>query len=160
MKGRRSRKPSAMMLPIFFVFLFALAISWHSADAQNQDCQPPDHAAVAKAWPQGTAVTVNINSNQGQFTEDEFNNCIKPAFDNWNNANGSNSSHVALNVTYSPTVVVTANSNGDVTSAASGHVYQVNRDSAGTAGGVSTTTGDTPSSGRTNALTNIHPNVT
>jgi len=157
---RRSRKPPGTMLPIFFLFVFALAISWRSAGAQNQDCQPPDHDGVAKAWPQGTTVTVNINSNQGQFTEDEFNNCIKPAFDNWNNANGTNSSHVTLDVHFSSTVLVTANNNGDVTNAASGHVYQVNRDSMGTAGGVSSTTGDTPSSGRTNAITNIHPNVT
>jgi hypothetical protein len=149
------------MLPIFSVFLFALVISWHSADAQNPDCRTPDQTALSTAWPQNASVTVNINSNQGQFTEDQFNNCIKPAFDNWNNAKGLNSSHVTLNVTYSPTVLVTANSNGVVTSAASGHVYQVNKDSTGTGSmGVGATTGDLASSSRTNALTNINPNVT
>ena len=78
----------------------------------------------------------------------------------WNNANGSNSSHVTLNVTFSSTVLVTANSSGQVTSAASGNVYQVNKDSTGTGAlGVGATTCQGTSS-RSNALSNIHPNVT
>ena len=158
MKGQRSHRP-AMILAVFFAFLLALAISWKPADAQG-DCRTPDHTGVPTAWSQNASVTVNINSNSGQFTQADF-NCLKTAFDNWNNANGSNSSHVTLNVTFSSTVLVTANSSGQVTSATSGTVYQVNRDSTGTGAiGVGATTGDTTASGRTNALTNIHPNVT
>jgi hypothetical protein len=160
MNGHRSRRPAAIILAVFFVFLLAFAISWKPVNAQG-DCRNPDQDNMTKAWPQNSIVTVNINSNTGQFTQDQFNNCIKPAFDNWNNSNGSNSSNVTLNVTFSSTVLVTADSAGNVTSAASGHVYQVNRDSTGTTAlGVGATTGDTTTSGRTNALTNIHPNVT
>src|SRR5256885_895827 len=108
MKGQRSRRRAAIILAGFFAFLFALAISWKPVNAEG-DCRTPDQDNVTKAWPQNANVTVNINSNTGQFTQDQFNNCIKPAFDNWNNAKSSNSTHVTLDVHFSSTVLVTAN---------------------------------------------------
>src|SRR5258708_7716192 len=160
MKPRYSRLLSTLVRLAYFSALLALAISMDPANAQNPDCRTPDHTALSTAFPQNAHVTVNINSNTGQFTQADF-DCMKAAFENWNTANNANSSHVTFTVNFSPTVLVTTDSTGHVTSASSSNVYQVNRDTTAINSiGVGVTGGQGTNSGRTNAFTNIHPNVT
>jgi len=147
----------------FFQVLVLIALCV-TTGAQDPDCRTPDGQALSTAWPQNTTVTVNINSNPGHFSQADF-DCLKDAFDNWNTANGANGANhsgVTFNVNFSSTVLVQTTSNGQqVTSAASGSVYQINRSTVGISGiGVGATGGQGTSSNRINAFTNIHPNVT
>lgn len=82
------------------------------------------------AWAQNALVSVNIDSNT--FTQTEFDNCIKPVFENFNLANGAaqgNSSGVRFSLTFSPNVVATVNSSNNTSSNASGisNGLQVNK---------------------------------
>lgn len=70
----------------------------------------PDPSGSLTRWAQNAPVQVHVNSNPGHFTQTEFDNCIKPAFDNFNTANlpatvGGNSSGVDFQVTFSPNIV-------------------------------------------------------
>jgi hypothetical protein len=38
-------------------------------------------------WVPNVSVQVHVNSGSGQFNQTEYNNCIKPVFDNFNAAN-------------------------------------------------------------------------
>ena len=79
------------------------------ANGQTINCVTPDVVGRSTAWPQNANVTVNINSSQ--FTLDEF-NCLKTAFDNWNNAKVANDSNVTFTANYSSTVLVTTDNTG------------------------------------------------
>jgi hypothetical protein len=41
------------------------------------------------AWPQNALVSVNVNAGPNQFTQAEYDNCIKPVFDAYNAQNGA-----------------------------------------------------------------------
>src|SRR5437870_12157779 len=73
----------------------------------------PSSAGQQSAWAQNTLVAVNIDSNT--ITQAQFDNCIKPVFDNFNLANGAtqgNASGVFFSVTFSPNSVASVNSSG------------------------------------------------
>ncbi|MGI9105772.1 MAG: hypothetical protein ACR2G4_05945 [Pyrinomonadaceae bacterium] len=156
-------------LPSFVVAVTLLAcglsmlpMSLLTVRVEAQTCTNPDKQTRGTAWTQNATVTVNINS--GQFTQAEY-NCLKTAFDNWTAARQSNLSNVTFNVNYSAMQLVATNSSGQVTSATGMGVYQVNKSTVavtstgvGATGGQSETMSGTTS--RSNAYTNIHPNVT
>src|SRR4028119_574434 len=81
------------------------------------------------AWAQNSIISVNVNSNS--FTQSEFDNCIKPVFDNFNLQNGAtqgNWSGVRFSVTFSTSTTAVVNNGqadnvGGVT-----YGFQVNRD--------------------------------
>lgn len=83
------------------------------------------------AWPQNVIVAVNVNA--GQFTQTEFDNCVKPVFDNFNLTNRAtgagfgNFSGVQFSVTYGTNA--TASVSGTTASNAPGVSYglQVNK---------------------------------
>jgi len=152
--------------PLFFSMLLTSGITASllililiqvPTEAQS-NCTQPNTQSRSTAFAQGVTVTVNINSSQ--FTAAEF-NCLQTAFANWNSNSSSNFSNVTFNVNYSGTVLVTTDSNGSVTSASAGPVYQVNRSTTGVnTTGVAATGGQGIANNRVNAFTNIHPNVT
>jgi hypothetical protein len=84
-------------------------------------CTPGDTPSTTSssqrdAWAQNALVSVNIDSNS--FTQSQFENCIKPVFDNFNFINGSstgNSSGVFFSVTFGPNAVASVNTSGDAT---------------------------------------------
>jgi hypothetical protein len=86
---------------------------------------------------------------------------MQTAFDNWNQANQTNWSGVQFNVSYSAQVLVTTDANGGNVSGGT-NVYQVNKSTAGLGSDLVAGTGGGPSTNghRTNAFTNIHPNMT
>jgi predicted Zn-dependent protease len=142
-----------LLITVTFRLLFASGVG-----AQVQNCVYPNVTDDSKAFPQNAQVTVNVNSSQ--FTQAEF-ACLQTAFTNWNQANQTNWSGVQFDVHYSAEVLVTTNAVGAVTSGGT-NVYQVNKSTAGlNSQMVAGTGGGTPTAGhRTNAFTNIHPNVT
>ena len=150
-------KPSSPLFAILAALLlitFAIEIvSVRYVDAQN--CVQPDTTPRSTAFPQGRQITVHVN--ESQFSQAEF-GCLQTAFNNWNAQNGNNFSGVTFNVTRSPTVLVTSNAAGQVTSGGT-DVYQVNR-STDAVTGVAVTGGQGTTANRVNAFTNIHPNVT
>ena len=92
----------------------------------------PDPSGSQIRWAQNTPVEVHVNSNSGQFTQSEFDNCIKPAFDDFNAANlpttvGGNSSGVAFSVTFSSTMVAHINGNTSVNEPEITRGFQVNK---------------------------------
>lgn len=73
---------------------------------------PPEYTPLhdtndKEHWQQNVTVQVNVNSSPGHFSSTEYNNCIKPVFDNFNTANGvsGNSSKVTFQVTFSTNTV-------------------------------------------------------
>lgn len=125
--------------------------------AQNPPCTNPGIQGQSYAWTQNSTVTVVIDSSM--FTETQF-NCLKTAFDNWNNSKGLNRSNVTFNVSWSEDPVATRAGNGTIT-AQSANVFQVNRAvpwsgslNAGITGGLSNGTN------RVAAYTVINPGVT
>lgn len=77
---------------------------------------PPDSTPIPDTsgiynWSQNALVQVNVNSGSGQFTQSEYDNCLKPVFDNFNLVNAAtspgygNSSRVNFSVTFSPNAV-------------------------------------------------------
>ncbi len=81
------------------------------------------------AWRQNSIVSVNVNSNH--FMQEQFDNCIKPAFDNFNLMNGAtqgNWSGVRFSVTYSTSTVAMVNNDqaDNVSTVTFG--FQVNQD--------------------------------
>ena len=146
------------MLVVLLALAFGLSLR-SSVEAQTQNCVDPNITADSTAFEQGHTITVNINTNSGQFTQTEC-DCLKTAFTNWNQANNSNWSGVQFNATCSTTVLVSTNSSGQVTSG-SADQYQVNRSTVGLGSlSVGATGGTLGSDHRVNAVTNIHPNVT
>lgn len=94
-------------------------------------------------WSQNALVQVNVNSNQGQFTQSDFNNCIKPVFDNFNLVNAAtspgfgNSSGVNFSVTFSPNAVaVVASDNTSINTAGIFRGFQINKGNVGLNGGI------------------------
>jgi hypothetical protein len=128
------------------------------AKGQTSNCVTPAVLGTSTAWPQNANVTVNINSSQ--FTPDEF-NCLRTAFDNWNNAKGANYSNVTFTANYSSTVLVTTDNTGHNVQSSSSNAYQVNKSTiAVSPAGVGVTGGTGSTAARVSAYTNIHPNVT
>lgn len=117
------------------------------------------------AWAQNSIVSVNVNS--GQFTQAQFDNCIKPMFDNFNLANGAtqagsgNFSGVLFSVTYSTNSVATVNPSTNTSTNASGisNGLQVNLTNLG-----QVTLGETYSgnngTNRNSAVINLNSNIT
>lgn len=66
--------------------LALLCTSMPFKTAAQQDCTAPTFQSQASAWEPNARISVNINANQ--FTPAQF-NCLKTAFDNWNDASGN-----------------------------------------------------------------------
>jgi hypothetical protein len=113
------------------------------------------------AWAQNSIVSVNINSND--FTRAEFDNCIKPVFDNFNLQNGAtqgNWSGVRFSVTYSTSTTAVVNNGqadnvGGVT-----YGFQVNRDPNLPSTRNAETYRSNNGTHRDSAVTNFNPGVT
>src|SRR5215213_7503317 len=87
-----------------------------------------DTIGALNAWPQNAIVSVNVNSSD--FTQDEFNNCIKPVFDAYNAQNGAsqgNFSGVLFSVTFSTSTVAVVNGTQADNASGISRGYQVNR---------------------------------
>jgi len=153
---------SPHLSPVYLLILLLIAVGFSlrldgGVGAQTENCVNPSIVEDRFAFPQNAQITVNVNSNQ--FTPTEF-ACLQTAFNNWNQANQTNWSGVHFNVNYSSQILVTTDSSG-ATSTTTENVYQVNRSTAGlNSDMVAGTGGWLGSSTRTNAFTNIHPNVT
>jgi hypothetical protein len=109
-----SQLKSAVLLICYTLLLFS-ATPLFPVDAQNS-CgagNTPSTTAQRFTWEQNSLVSVNINS--GDFTQAEFDNCIKPVFEAFNLANAAtegNSSGVYFAVTYGPNAVATTTAPG------------------------------------------------
>lgn len=95
---------------------------------------PLSDAANTAHWSQNALVQVNVNSNPDQFSQSEFDTCIKPAFDNFNLANAAtapgygNSSGVNFSVAFSPNAVAEVTTMGaSLNEPGIFRGYQVNR---------------------------------
>ena len=152
--------PHVSPLHVLILLVTAMGVSLlfgSGVGAQTDNCINPNVLDDKKAFPQNAQITVHVNSTQ--FTQAQY-SCIQTAFNNWNQANQTNWSGVHFNVSYSPDVLVTTNSSGGQPTGGT-NVYQVNRSSAGlTSDMVAGTGGAEGTTNRTNAFTNIHPNVT
>ena len=109
----------------------------HPVNAQIY-CDPlstplPDPRGNLSRWSQNALVQVNVNSNPGQFNSDEFNNCLKPAFDNFRLANTAtapgygNSSGVNFSVTFSPNATARISSGVSINEPGIFRGYQINK---------------------------------
>lgn len=109
-----SFKAGIRMIAAFFLFcmLVLMQISTNFLVSAQTVCNNPlgtpipDSTGNVSRWAQNDSVQVNVNSNSGQFTQSEFDNCIKPAFNDFNSANlpatiGGNSSGVNFSITFS-----------------------------------------------------------
>ena len=160
MTTRQFAAPYLRPTDVLIALLLALAFSSQADSrlgAQTQNCVNPDITPDTTAFPQNAQITVNINSNTGQFTPSEY-ACLQTAFNNWNAANRTNWSGVRFNLNYSQTVLVTTDNNGTPLSGGA-NVYQVNKSTIGVTD-LAATGGQSTTSNRRNAFTNIHPNVT
>jgi len=120
----------------------------YSVNAQNY-C-PPENTPLADTvrgdlirWSQNAPVQVNVNSGRGQFTRNEFDNCIEPVFDNFNYVNAStapiygNSSGVNFSLTFSQSAVATVTAQ-QISRNEPGIVrgFQINKGNIGINGGI------------------------
>lgn len=91
--------------------LVLLQISVASLVNAQLNCPPSSTPLPASSniyhWAPNASVQVNINSSPGHFNLTEYNNCIKPVFNNFNTANevSGNSSRVTFQLTFSPNSV-------------------------------------------------------
>jgi hypothetical protein len=113
------------------------------------------------AWPQNTIVSVNVNSND--FTQAEYDNCIKPVFDGYNAQNGAtqgNYSGVLFSVTYSPNTVAVVNNNQADNASGISHGYQINRSNSLPSNVVGQTYRSNDGTHRDSAVTEVNSGVT
>lgn len=113
------------------------------------------------AWAQNTLVSVNIDSNT--FTQEQFDNCIKPVFENFNLANAAtqgNASGVRFSLTFSPNTVasVDPNTGRSVNSPGISNGLQVNSTNLGNVV-LGTTRGGDNGTNRNSAVINLSSNI-
>lgn len=165
----RTSRPSRLRLIIAVTWCLTLAfaaILFH-VRAQNNCPNLVTQFGTRTAWAQNTIVSVNIDSNS--FTQDQFNNCIKPVFDNFNLANGAtqsgfgNYSGVRFSVTFSSnaTANITQGSTSTIATNASGinNGFQVASTNLGATTYGETYTGNNGTN-RTSAVTLINSAIT
>lgn len=115
------------------------------------------------AWPQNALVSVNVNSNAGQFTQAEFDNCIKPVFDAYNAQNGAtqgNYSGVRFSVTYGDSAVAVVNNNQADNVSGISRGFQINRSSTLPSDVVGQTYRSNDGTNRDSAVTEVNSAVT
>ncbi len=119
---------------------FALVSHFTASISAQSSCttgSTPVTLGPTFTWAQNSIVSVNVNSNQ--YTQEEFENCIAPVFENFNLANGAtqagygNFSGVYFSVTYSPNATATRDPLTGLPSNASGisNGFQINRANLG-----------------------------
>lgn len=145
----------------------ALATILVHVRAQNNCPSLVTQFGTRTAWAQNTMVSVNIDSSS--FTREQFDNCIKPVFDNFNLANGAtqagsgNFSGVRFSVTFSSnaTANITQGTTSQVATNASGinSGFQVARTNLGATTYGETYTGNNGTN-RTSAVTLINSAIT
>ncbi len=132
----------ALTLLLGCCLLALLISSWVPVriGAQNPPCTNHNTQGQDYAWTQNATILVVIDSSM--FTQAQS-DCLKTAFDNWNNSKGTNRSNVTFNVSWSESPVATRDGNGTITGQ-SNNVFQVDRGvpwsgplNAGVTGGVS-----------------------
>jgi hypothetical protein len=67
--------------------LLFVAILIHVSAQSGCSNPPTSQFGTRTSWAQNSIVSVNVDSNS--FTQTQFNNCIKPVFDNFNLANAA-----------------------------------------------------------------------
>jgi hypothetical protein len=147
-----------------FCLTLLFAVILIRVSAQSGCSNPPTSPYGARtAWAQNSIVAVNVDSNS--FTETQFNNCIKPVFDNFNLANAAtqagygNYSGVRFSVTFSSSSVanVTQGQTSTIATNASGisNGYQVTSANLGSTTYGTTYTGNNGTN-RNSAVTQIN----
>jgi len=114
-------------------------------------CVNPDVNTATEAWAPGSPINVNASGFSAEQQP-----CVKAAFDNWNAANTADGSGVTFNVTFNDTPV---NTTGQT------NVYQVTSqqptdDQGKPANVFGNTGGQGNGTNRTNASTDVNPNIT
>lgn len=92
----------------------------------------PDPRGNPSHWAQNAPVQVHVNSSSGQFTQNEYDTCIKPAFDDFNTANlpatiGGNSSGVTFSITFSSTIIAHIDGNTSANEPGITRGFQINK---------------------------------
>jgi hypothetical protein len=131
-----------MAASIFLVYLLVYA---------QTTCVNPDVNGAVQGWLPGSQINVNVSGFSAAQQP-----CVQAAFDNWNAANAADDSNVQLNVTFNNTPI---NTTGQT------NVYQVTSkqptDNQGAPANVfGNTGGQGNGTNRTNASTDINPNIT
>ena len=144
-----------MVLSRFFkraliCLIVSVAFIYVLMQAQSS-CVNPDVNSATQAWASGS--TVNVNASGFSASQQS---CVTAAFSNWNAASAADGSNVTFNVTFNNTPV---NTTGQI------NVYQVTlqqpTDNSGNPANVfGNTGGQGNGTNRTNASTDINPNIT
>lgn len=133
---------SVVVLILFLIYVWVHA---------QTTCVNPDVTTPTQAWAPGSTINVNVSGFSAAQQP-----CVKAAFDNWNAANSADGSGVTLNVTFNDTPV---NTTGQT------NVYQVtSKQPTDAQGNPANVLGNTGGQGngtnRTNASTDVNPNIT
>ena len=156
-----SRRSLAVILGCFLVFASVFPLP---SDAQT----PCGSGTLATngpltAWPQNALVSVNINAGTNQFTQAEFDNCIKPVFDAYNAQNGAtqgNYSGVRFSVSFSENAVAVVNNNQADNVGGVSRGFQINRSSTLGSTVVGQTYRSDDGTNRDSAVTEVNTAVT
>ena len=115
------------------------------------------------AWPQNAIVSVNVNAGPNQFTQAEFDNCIRPVFEAYNAQNGAtqgNYSGVRFSVTYGGSTVAVVNNNQADNVSGISRGFQINRSSTLGSTVVGQTYRSDDGTNRDSAVTEVNSAVT
>jgi len=156
---RPLRKNVAIFLSCYLIIASFLSV--HSEAQTTCGTGTLNSTGPLQAWPQNALVSVNVNSNQ--FTQTEFDNCIRPVFDAYNLQNGAtqgNYSGVRFSVTFGTNTVAVVNNNQADNASGISLGYQINRSSTLPSNIVGQTYRSDDGSHRDSAVTEVNTGVT